>query len=143
MCDGWSRPVSVEVDSRSNAELLAKARAKVIMGKVTCKNKVNTMTVDVPADGYYWLFVKSRGRRSNMNSTINGVAEKFRRMVHVPRHNKNPWCSYSTSVYTGIPNRPVKLKKGTNVIKAKGDVVITAFAVTQDADALRLAPDDL
>jgi hypothetical protein len=35
------------------------------------------------------------------------------------------------------------LKKGTNVIKAKGDVVITAFAVTQDADALRLAPDDL
>ena len=143
MCDGWSRPVSVEVDSRANAELLAKARSKVIMGKVTRKNKVNTMTVDVPAEGYYWLFIKTKGAKGHMHSTINGVAEKNKRMVHLPRRSKNPWCCYSTTVYQGVANRPVKLKQGTNVIQAKGDTVITAFAVTQDADALRLAPDDL
>ena len=142
MCDGWSRPVSVEVDSRKHAQLHAKARSKVIMGKVTRKKNLCTMTVEVPADGYYWLFVKAPVRQS-ITSTINGVREENTRLIHAPRYNKNPWSSYSTTIYQGKPNRPVKLKKGVNVIEAKGGSVITAFAVTQDADALRLAPDDL
>ncbi len=143
MCDGWSRPVSVEVDSRSNAKLLAQARESVIHGKVTRKKGVNTITVEVPEDGYYWLFAKYRGAKNHIASTINGVAEKNKRMLHRPAGCKYPWCSYSTTVYQGVPNRPVKLKKGLNTIVARGETIITAFAATKDADSLRLAPDDL
>ena len=143
MCDGWSRPVSVEVDSRANAKLLAQARKNVIMGKVTNKKGINTMTVDVPEDGYYWLFAKISGPKSSFVSTINGVKEKANRMFHAPSYNKNPWCSYSAYVYQGTPNRPVKLKKGVNTITAECPTIITAFAATKDADSLRLAPDDL
>ncbi|MBQ7395154.1 MAG: right-handed parallel beta-helix repeat-containing protein [Lentisphaeria bacterium] len=143
MCDGWSRPVSVEVDSRANAELLAKARKGVIRGSVTGSGKVQTLTVNVPKAGYYWLFVKCPGKRAYVTTQING-GKPEKRMVHCPRYNKNPWCVFSTTIYQGVPNRPVKLKAGKNTVMVKSDITrITDFAVTANADDLRLAPDDL
>ena len=51
---------------------------------------------------------------------------------------------FSTTIYQGVPNRPVKLKAGKNSVMVKSDITrITDFAVTANADDLRLAPDDL
>ena len=143
MADGWSRPISVEVDSRANPELLAKAREKVIKGTVSKEKKTIILTVDVPEEGYYWLFVKSSGSRHNINAEINGKKEKTQRMVHTPNYCKNPWSALSSTIYQGIPHRPTLLKAGKNIIKLRGKCSLSAFAVTKDADALRLAPDDL
>ena len=99
-------------------------------------------TVEVPESDYYWMFVKSIGREYVMTRLNGGKPEK--RMVHYPRYNKNPWCVYSTTVYQGKANRPVKLKAGKNELVVLADSFkITDFAVTKNADDLRLAPDDL
>ena len=148
-CDGWSRPVSVEVDSRANAKRLAAARKNMIIGKAVQNGDTQILTVDVPQDGYYWLVVKASGkRREYFMAKINDNAPE-KRMVHFPRYNKNPWCALSCTIYQGKPNRPVKLAAGKTVISVKplkADIeipVITAFAITKNADDFRLAPDDL
>ena len=142
-CDGWSRPVSVEVDSRANPKLLEKARKNVIVGKVEKKGKNQLLTVDVPKEGHYWLIVKTFGRREYFMAQINNEKPE-KRMVHFPRYNKNPWCALSTTIYQGKPNRPVKLPAGKTVVTIKqAEPEITAFAIAENADDYRLAPDDL
>ena len=148
-CDGWSRPVSVEVDSRANAKLLAKARKNMIIGKTAKNGNTQTLTVDVPKDGYYWLVVKASGkRREYFMAKINDNAPE-KRMVHFPRYNNNPWCALSCTIYQGKPNKPLKLAAGKTVITITSTTpgaeapTITAFAITENADDFRLAPDDL
>ena len=143
MCDGWSRPVSVEVDSRANAKLLKAARKNIIKGKIECDGETQTLTVDVPKEGYYWLFVKTTGEKAYVQSSLNG-AKNQKRMAHTPKYNKNPWCVFSTTVYQGVPNRPVKLSVGKNELKIFSTAFkVTDFAITRNADDFRLAPDDL
>ena len=142
-CDGWSRPVSVEVDSRINKTLLAKARKNIFTGTVVKKGKNQILTVNVPKDGYYWLIVKTFGKREFFMSQINNQKPE-KRMVHFPHYNKNPWCTLSDTVYQGKPCRPVKLSAGKTVVTIRqAEPEITAFAITQNADNYRLAPDDL
>ena len=142
-CDGWSRPVSVEVDSRANAGLLAKARKNVITGSVEKKGKNQILTIDVPKEGHYWLIVKTSGRREYFMTQINDEKPE-KRMVHAPRYNKNPWCALSTTIYQGKPNRPVKLPAGKTIVTIKQtEPAITAFGIAENADDFRLAPDDL
>lgn len=143
MSDGWSRPVSVEVDSRANPRLHAKSRKNIIKGSIERKGNFQILTVNAPKAGYYWMFVKTSGPREFFMATINNGPEN-KHMTHPPRNSKTPWCCLSYTVYQGKSNRPVKLKAGKNIIVVKKATPhMTDFAITRNADDLRLAPDDL
>ena len=147
---GFSRVVSVTVDSRENTRLLAQARKDAIYAsKIRALPSGGTaLEFDVPADGEYWLFAKTgyqtpawRYMSVNENENKNVIA-------HGSKRTDQPWHNVASPVFGGDgagPNRPIPLSKGKNTIILYGRqpsdrVLILKAALAVDPDAFRLAP---
>lgn len=144
--DGLSRPVSVAVDSRKHPQLLKEARTGAIYGTVTKTDNASILTVNIPEDGDYWLFLreKAAGSSANINTSIDG-GKTVRRMIIHPVNSKYPWVILAARTFNGENNTPLKFTKGTHSIEispAKG-FDFSDFAVTKDPDTFRLAPEEL
>ncbi|MBQ6614868.1 MAG: right-handed parallel beta-helix repeat-containing protein [Thermoguttaceae bacterium] len=147
---GYSRVVSVTVDSRENARLLAQARKDAIYASdvKVLPDGGTKLTFDVPADGEYWLFAKTGSQSAAWRyMSVNGQ-EKKNVIPHGSKRTDQPWHNVSSPVYGGDgagPNRPIPLSKGKNTIILYGRqpsdaVPVLKAALAADPDAFRLAP---
>ncbi|MBR5162109.1 MAG: hypothetical protein IKW80_10810, partial [Thermoguttaceae bacterium] len=147
---GFSRVVSVTVDSRENARLLAQARKDAVYASSISKNPDGgvALVFNVPADGEYWLFAKTGSQSGAWRyMSLNG-REKKNVISHGSKRTDQPWLNVSSPVYGGDgagPNRPIPLSKGKNTIILYGrhssdSVPVLKAALAIDPDAFRLAP---
>ncbi len=147
---GYSRVVSVTVDSRENARLLAPARKDAIYASdvKVLPDGGTKLTFDVLADGEYWLFAKTGSQSGAWRyMSINGQNKKNVISLGSKRTDE-PWVNVASPVFGGDgagSNRPIPLSKGKNTIILYGrqpsDAVPTLKAVlAADPDAFRLAP---
>ncbi len=147
---GYSRVVSVTVDSRDNARLLAQARKDAIYAsKIRAIPSGGTaLEFDVPADGEYWLFAKTGYQTPAWRYMSVNEQEKKNVISQGSKRTDQPWYNVSSPVYGGDgagPNRPIPLSKGKNTITLYGRqpsdrVLILKAALAADPDAFRLAP---
>lgn len=151
--DGFSRPVSVAVDSTRHPTLLARERAGAVYGTVTPEaNGDATLTFDLPRAGAYWLFAQTGEGTYNNDAYTKGIwvarsidqGPNEESLTHTIRVRERAWCSVSSNVYSGRPNRPIHLCAGRHTIRliaAEGDRVnVTDAVMTENADGFRLSP---
>ncbi len=158
---GYSRPVSVLVDSRENKNLIEKMRIGAVYAASIQENslpKKNSLTkaekkqkehgaktasvvFDVPKEGEYWLFVKASGK---VRSLVLDNGEAIKRMPIGSHLTENAWYNIGSIVYSGDVNHPFKLTAGRHVFQLSTGTgercSVKAAALCEDPDAFRLCP---
>lgn len=143
--DGFSRPVSVTLDSRGNAKLKEKVRKDALYAKIRAlENGASELEFNVPRDGKYWLFARGTAEGSRWRWLQLDGGEKEERVSLAPREAGEIWRNVGTRTYGGAPNRPFSLNAGRHIFilspqNAK-PLKITNAALCENPDAFRLAP---
>ena len=135
--NGLSRPVSVYADSTQNEALLRKDRANVIRGKVdSAGNGRVQLSVDVPRNGSYYMFLRSKKINHRIPVSIDG-GEPARLILLGQPGSREKWHVLGGFTYTGEPNRPILFPAG------KHTIVLHNFPETPSGFALAKQPDEL
>ena len=147
---GFSRVVSVTVDSRENAKLLAEAREDAAFAtEIQPLDGGGTRIVfEIPKDGEYWFFAKSGANYGAWRFASLDGGEKKRVIALGSKRTEKPWMSIASPVFGGDgggPNRPYQLSAGKHTLTLYGNrdsnlIPVTAAAATENPDAFRLAP---
>ncbi|MBR7119074.1 MAG: right-handed parallel beta-helix repeat-containing protein [Lentisphaeria bacterium] len=124
-CNGVSRPVSVEADSRTDAALLKANRRNVLFSEVKNSKKMSEFIVDVPADGYYFVMLYGKVARGNATVICDGKELYTTKIDHpyqqtVTALEKVP--SYFNLCNWGRKNAPVKLSAGKHKFTIKYNI---------------------
>ncbi|MDD3585834.1 MAG: right-handed parallel beta-helix repeat-containing protein [Thermoguttaceae bacterium] len=147
--DGFSRCVSVVVDSRANVALLKKIRQGAIYGEVRKgKNGESEAVFDVPKKGEFWIFIltESPDTRCRMIQIDDG--KPIDRILLRPNGVNKPWRNVSSNTFSDKgPNKPFELAPGRHVIRfmtgTKQVLALEKAVLVEDANAMRLSAVDL
>jgi hypothetical protein len=146
LANGFSRPVSVTVDTRKHPRLLKPARAKAVYGKVNKTGDASMdLTFDVPAAGDYYLFVTFADWSCSRALVRCDDGEQIPRTIRIPLHSGDkPWVCLSE--LGRKKNRPIRLEAGQHTFhieryKTYRKPAYAHCVLTTDPDVFRLAPE--
>ena len=121
--DGLSRHVTIHVDSRPDAALLAKDREGVVKGKIIQKDDkwLLSFTLEKAGDYYLHAFFDSFIPGNMTKAYADGEPKKI--TTYGPRAANRPqWTFLGGNSYGGDgPNRPLHLEAGTHVFTLSYD----------------------
>lgn len=143
--DGFSRPVSVTVDSRPNAVLAVKDRGDAVYGKILPqKDGSAELEFDVPCDGSYWLFAHGKHENCCWDSLNVDGGEALPRIPLGAKAGDDIWRCAASSVYSGSANCPLPLTAGRHILRLNprsGRILqLEETALSANPDAFRLNP---
>ncbi len=136
--NGFSRPVSVYVDSTKEAKLLAMDRAGVIHGKIDSNSKAETvLSVEVPRDGLYYLFLRATEENKYQVRVDGGEPTELLLRNGSPQM---AWRALSTG-HAAKRNCPYQFSAGKHTVVIQNFTgQIEGFAIAEKPEALLLAP---
>ncbi len=117
LADGFSRPVSVETDSRRHPELRQKAHAGAIYGEVVkLPAEELELRFEVSVPGAYFLFVRSAENSSSRTRAALDGGEPELRYLTTPLYTENPWRNVAEPM-NKQRNLPYKLAAGSHTFR--------------------------
>ncbi len=117
LVNGFSRPISVETDSRMHPELRRAAHSNALYGKIVkTGNGEAELVFEVPQTGKYFLFVKSAKNSSSRAIVRLNDSEPELRFLTSPLYTENPWRNVA-EMQKKQQNLPFQLEVGRQVFR--------------------------